>query len=128
MWIERVGKGIGVEAAKSRYKMGLYLAKYDQMVLSGRGVSYSKGWPKLPSEAITPRRGEISWEWIGGVSQLGIEHWYETELGYWREVTLGEWASPEPERCDCFEFKASPLKRARGMREAFKRAMEIERG
>lgn len=119
--IERVGAGIGVEAAKSRYKMGLYLAKYDQMVLSGRGVSYSKGFPKLPHEAHTPRRGEIDWQFVGNFSQEGIMHWYDTEMGNWEQLSIGEYCHADGEACDCFEFAFSPIRQAKFLRLAMER-------
>jgi hypothetical protein len=106
-WVERVGVGIGVEAAKSRLKLGNYIAKFDQMVLSGRGVSYSKGWPKLPDSVCSPRQGEIHWEFVGSMTEGSILHWYETELGHWIEFTPGEWVSPDAECCNCFDFKDS---------------------
>ena len=113
-WIERVGAGVGVEAAKSRRNMGLYLGKLDQMVKTGRGVSYSKGWPRVPRDNPLARRGEVKWEWVGSFSAEGIIHWYETELGHWKEVSLDEWASADPEPCDCFEFNKT-LGRARSI-------------
>lgn len=105
VWVERVGAGIGVEAAKSKVKVGNYLAKYDQMVLTGRGVSYSKGWPKLPDLIKSPRQGRIWWWFVGNLSEESRLHWYEVELGHWREVVPGEWCNAEGEDCHCFEFK-----------------------
>jgi len=121
MWIERVGCGIGNEAAKASYRIGKYFAKYDQMVLTGRGVSYSKGFPQLPHDAKVPRRGEIDWQFVGSYSAEGILHWYETELGHWEELTMGEYRSFDGEKCDCFEFQFSPVKRARYIRLAMER-------
>lgn len=127
MWIERVGAGIGVEAAKSREKIGNYVSKWDQMEVYGRGVSFSKGWPKLPKPASVPRRGEIAWQFVGGVSEEGKLHWYDSELGHWKEVTPGEWASADPEPCDCFGLKVTPLRIARGIMAAMRESIERER-
>ena len=112
-WVERVGAGIGVEVAKARTGIGAYLGKLDQMVRYGRGICYSKGWPKLPSEPKPPRIGEIDWSFIGNFSQEGIEHWYDTGLGYWQEINAGEYKSIVPESCDCFEFGLNRVKMAK---------------
>lgn len=55
-WVQRVGGGVAVEAAKSREGIGGYLGKWEQMVRTGKGVTYSKGWPKLPDNVADPRR------------------------------------------------------------------------
>lgn len=103
VWVQRVGGGVGVEAAKAREGIGGYLGKWEQMVKSGRGVAYSKGWPKLPENAWAGRRGEISWRWVGGLGEEAAMFGYERDLGYWREVAPGEWAEADGETCDCFE-------------------------
>ena len=102
-WIERVGAGIGVEAAKAREGIGGYLGKWEQMVENGRGVAYSKGWPKLPDNPCAERRGEISWQWVGELSQESAIFWYEREMGYWQEVSPGEYGFVAGENCGCFE-------------------------
>jgi hypothetical protein len=117
VWIERVGAGVGAEVSKAngigslvetpeagRRRLGNYVAKWDQMVLTGRGVSYSKGWPKLRDSIRSPRRGHIQWEWFGNLTEESILHWYETELGHWYETSPGEWCSADGEECQCFEF------------------------
>ena len=104
VWIERVGAGIGEEAAKSREKIGNYFAKWDQAVETGRGVAYSKGWPKLPDNPMVHRRGAISWRWVGDLIDEARMFWYERELGHWHEVRPGEWKSPGGESCDCFDY------------------------
>lgn len=119
LWVKRVGAEIGVEAAKSRQRIGNYLAKLDQMVPYGRGVSYSKGWPELPRASALPRKGEVHWSFVHARSVEGIMHWYDTGLGHWKEVAPGEWASSEPEPCDCFELRVSPASRARGLARYF---------
>lgn len=120
MWIERVGTGIGNEAAKSRNRIGRYFAKNDQMVLTGRGVSCSKGWPGLPLLPKAPRLGEIDWRFVGSFSVEGRLHWYDTEMGAWHEVLAGEWASFEPEPCGCFGFRPSMARKARNVMRAIK--------
>jgi hypothetical protein len=86
------------------WKVGNYLAKWDQMVLSGRGVSYSKGWPKLPDPVKVKRIGRIRWGFVGSLSEESILHWYEAELGHWHEVVPGEWCSSDGEVCHCFDY------------------------
>ena len=105
-WIQRVGAGIGVEAAKSRAGIGGYLGKWEQMVQAGRGVAYSEGWPKLSAAPWLGRRGKISWVWVGDLTDEARGFWYERELGHWKEGSPGEWRSFYGEECDCFELKA----------------------
>lgn len=137
-WVHRVGETIGAETAKSRYgagdyyisreDMGTYLAKLDQMVLTGRGVSYSKAWPKLPKVLSGLRRGEISWDFVGNFSIEGILHWYDLSLGAWVEVTAGEWRTSAVELCDCFEFRPSLAQIARRIMADFKNGARIRAG
>lgn len=126
-WVTRVGRGVGAEAAKSRCRVGDYFGKLEQMVLTGRGVSYSKGFPMLPKLTQVPRRGEIDWRFIGNFAQESIEHWYDVEMGYWQETSPGEWRTVDVELCDCFEFKSTPLRHAESLRRAIER-MKDERG
>lgn len=107
VWVQWVSPGIGVEAAKARQSLGAYLGKWEQMVKTGRGVAYSKGWPKLPENPIPERKGKISWQWVGELSQESALFWYERELGHWLEVCPGEWAFTSGEDCACFE-RGSP--------------------
>lgn len=113
-WVERVGRGSGAVARASRYKVGLYFGKYDQMVLAGKGFTYSKGWPRIPVDHHR-RCGVIKWSYVGNVSVEGILHWYETELGNWVEVAAGEYAEPGAPKCGCFEFLPSAASSARRM-------------
>jgi len=106
VWIKRVGAGIGHEAAKDRQKHANYIAKWDQMVLEGRGVTYSKGWPKLPKVTKRDRVGEVSWGWIGRFDPQELLLRYEIDLGHWVELSPCEYASAYGEDCDCFEYKA----------------------
>lgn len=108
VWVQRVGGGVGVEAAKAREGIGGYLGKWEQMVESGRGVAYSKGWPKLPETPFAGRCGEVSWRWVDNLTQEGTMFWYERELGYWREVEPGEWRDAWGEECNCFDQRAPP--------------------
>jgi len=102
--IYRVGRGIGDEAAKARQEIGDYTSKLYQMVMYGRGVAYSRGWPKLPEAPFGGRKGDISWHWAGDLTEEAVLFWYERELGYSYEVSPGEWKSSDPEVCDCFEL------------------------
>ena len=110
VWIKRVGAGIGHEVAKDRKRIGNYVAKWDQMVLQGRGVTYSKGWPKLPSDARVQRQGEIDWRWVGSKSFEDTIFNYEREQGHWLEMGPGEYGSAYGEECDCFKLKSEVKK------------------
>lgn len=103
VWIQRVGPGVGAEASKSNQEIASYVGKFEQMVRSGRGVTYSKNWPKLPENPVNQRQGEIKWRWVGALSEEARLHWYERELGHWREVAPGEFVSTGGEVCTCFE-------------------------
>ena len=102
-WIERVGAEIGVEAAKSRNSIGGYLGKLEQMVMNGKGVTYSKGWPKLPSKPQEQRKGKITWHRYSDMDGLPIIFNYEREQGLWKQVAPGEFKFSFGEECDCFE-------------------------
>lgn len=113
--VYRVGKGEPRQASASRWKCGIYFGKYDQMVEHGRGIAYSKNWPKLREPLQSPRIGEIVWQFVGNYSVDGIEHWYDHELGRWVEVAEGEYKCIDGETCDCFEFRVSDAMRARAI-------------
>ena len=105
VWVQRVGCGIGVEAAKSRDGIGGYLGKWEQMVMSGRGVAYSKTWPKLPQNPFLGRKGVIQWSWKGDLTPEARNFEYERLLGHWAEVLPGEFRFRYGDGCDCFEFE-----------------------
>ncbi len=105
VWIERVGKGIGHEAAKDRDRIGNYVAKWDQMVTKGRGVCYSKHWPGLPDCPRIERQGAIDWHWVGRFEPEDIMFEYERKKGHWVEIIPREYGSPYGEDCDCFKAK-----------------------
>lgn len=108
-WIERVGTDVANETAKAgRERIGNYVGKWEQMVLTGRGVTYSKGWPKLP-KFDEHRQGEIEWKIIPQGESESIL--FEDELnfqGYWRELLPGEYATTWEEACQCFERVPGP--------------------
>lgn len=104
VWIERVPGGIGVEVAKSRERIGNYMAKFDQMVLNGRGVNYSKGFPKLPDREVAKREGFIKWHWVGSLEGEADIFESELQLHYWVEVAPGEFAWYLGENCHCFDI------------------------
>ena len=104
VWIERVGFGIGKEVAKTRQKIANYVAKFDQMVKSGRGVNYSKGWPKLPDRPNPKRKGKIEWRYVSDLDAEAEVFEYELERGYWIEVAPNEYGFIY-EECDCFEYE-----------------------
>lgn len=126
VWIGRVDSKIGVEVSKSAGSVPGYISKWDQMVLSGRGQGYSKGWPKLANNTKLVRKGNIFWtpecgKWDSYQGDYGEKRWVclveplrsevpvfesELKLGYWREVRLGEYALTYGEGCDCFDLLA----------------------
>jgi len=108
VWVQRVGGGVGVEAAKASQGIGTYVGKLEQMVKAGRGATYSKGWPKLPETAWAGRRGEITWAWVGSLTEGDREFWYEEQMGYWREASPGEYRFTLGEECHCFDQRAPP--------------------
>jgi len=105
VWIERVGYGVGKEVAKLNEKLGNYMAKFEQAVEEGRGINYSRGWPKLPDNPMK-RKGKISWRWVGNLTPEAAIFEGELKVGYWREVFPGEYAFSCGERCDCFDVMA----------------------
>lgn len=102
-WIKRVAAGVGVEAAKAQEGMGTYLAKWEQMVLNGKGATYSKLWPKLPSNPMAERQGKIYWRFHSDYHVEPRLFWYEVELGYWCQASPIEFRKVDPEPCSCFE-------------------------
>lgn len=119
VWIERIEAGIGVEVTKIRGKIGNYLAKFDQMVMSGRGVNYSKGWPKPPGREKIKRKGDIKWEYISNDDESYKDFENELALGWWVEVLpgTGEFKKRGDECCDCFKEVCND---ARGSPECLK--------
>jgi len=105
VWIERVGMGVGKEVAKLNEKLGNYMAKFEQAVKEGRGINYSQGWPKLPDNPMK-RKGKIRWVWRGSLTPESAIFESELKVGYWREVSPGEYASCFEEKCDCFDVMA----------------------
>lgn len=108
VWVERVGAAgrVGNEVAKvGRRKIGNYVAKWDQMVKDGRGVTFSQGWPALPeSLGQSHRYGEIAWRFVGRFEAQDIMFDYERQIGVWNEVAPGEFASAYGEECHCFDY------------------------
>ena len=122
--VYRVGQGGGTKSAHSRWKCGFYFGKYDQMVEHGRGIGYSKNWPRLLEPLRAPRVGMIAWQFIGNWSAEGIEHWYDHELGRWSEVAEGEYKCIDGEDCDCFEFRMSGAMIARAKMQRLREGSE----
>jgi len=106
VWIERVGAGIGQEAAKSRQDAADYFAKWEQMVPTGRAANYSRGWPKLPDDSPTKRRAKIFWDHEWKLDREGVtipQFLMERRGGWWDEVAEGEWADFRETPCTCFD-------------------------
>lgn len=114
-YIELVRRDIGSEAAKSS-PLAEYLGKLDQMVVEGRGVSYSRGWPKLHDTDKVGRMGEIRWRRLNRSDSEIDDFELDRSACAWKEVYSGEFAREAGEKCDCFSFtrRADPGGRARG--------------
>lgn len=113
VWIKRVGAGVSAEVVKVFF-LARYLAKKDQAVTEGRGVCYSRGWPKLLAPERAERKGRVHWAWFREDDwQVGEFEWDKGRY-IWREVNPGEWALYWGEHCDCFQFEGTgpPLARA----------------
>jgi len=105
VWVSRVIDtsefSLGVEVAKAYSPEGLasYLSKLEQAVPAewGRRVSFSKGWPQLPSE-VNELVGVIHWSPI-----TDADGWGERRDRGGAELRPGVWAvgSVKP-HCDCF--------------------------
>jgi len=110
VWIERVGYGISKEVTKTSKKLANYLAKYEQQVKEGRGINYSKGWPKLPDNPMEVRRkGKITWHYVSRVSDEYVNFIGELKAGYWYEVAPDEYARIDEGDCDCFDIVPDKL-------------------
>lgn len=104
LWVERVDQAITTELTKSYAKLANYMAKFDQMVLTGRGICYSKGWPKLPEVNRYHRKGHILWFYRpdGDIDTDELEQ--DIKFGFWQETLPGEYAILAQDDCDCFEL------------------------
>ena len=111
VWVQRVGAGVGVEAAKSRSQVSAYFAKWEQQVPTGRAATYSKGWPR-PAEPPLQRQGKITWvpEHLTDQDSLGssLDFQVERHLGWWYETRPGEWARANGPWCTCFQLRSPP--------------------
>ena len=123
VYVARPKNNIASEVTKSNQSLPGYVCKWEQMVMTGRGVSYSKGWPK-PAVYEHQRQGKINWtpecgKWgrAAGTDD-GTFTWYckeeplenelaeflgELSLSYWHEIKPGEYALRFGEECDCFD-------------------------
>lgn len=102
--VKRVGAGIGVEAAKSMQRYGNYVAKFDQMVTKGKGVAYSRGWPKLPGfGAVLERKGDVVWVYRDKWSEEALTFRHERAKGYWQQIGIGEFGFIYGDRSDAFD-------------------------
>lgn len=102
VWIKRVTSKIGLEMAKVTpvWKCANYFAKFEQMVLEGRGACYSKGWPKLKDSGQVERIGKISWT----LAKFPFRKEIPPRM-FWEEKQLpGEWGQIH-EYCNCFHLK-----------------------
>lgn len=127
VWIERVKGGIGAEVAKLNMKLGNYMAKFDQMVKQGRGINYSRGWPKPPEDPYN-RLGRITWSWMSPVYDETDMFEAEVERGIYQEISSGEYSVlGEHELCDCFELVRSDRCRIRRTRKSRDKIKAFER-
>ena len=104
VWIERIGTGITNEVTKRQYKLANYMAKFEQQVKSGRGINYSRAWPKPPVNQLQ-RIGHIHWTWISPAYDEATDIEYDISKGYFAEIMPGEYSEAGlPELCDCFQY------------------------
>ena len=117
LWTEDEAAALRVarEVAKSGpERVANYMAKFDQAVNEGKGVSYSQGWPKVAKREAPQRVGDIRWSPIFRSDLAGYE--IEMRQGKWvREA--GEMRRPigHPDHnpnCRCFEFQSKKPKGA----------------
>lgn len=106
VWIEKVDPAITREVTKTYNKLGNYLAKFEQMVTEGRGINYSKGWPKAPQINIYHRKApDIEWTWIRSDYAEAEEFEIDRDRGTWAEILAGEYSLlGQHEDCDCFDW------------------------
>lgn len=109
VWIERVDYGIELELSKQYQKLSNYMAKFEQLCEEGRGINYSKGWPKVGVLGLGHRRGHIEWTWLRNDYDEAEIFEQEAEAGIWQEVRPGEYSlCGEQEPCNCFDFVDCP--------------------
>jgi len=106
VWIERVNENVAGEVSKTYSKLGNYLAKFEQQVKEGRGISYSLGWPKPPNDPLQ-RRGDIHWTWLDATYDEAEIFEQEIEAGIHPEPSPGEYADVNNTDCNCFDFTLS---------------------
>lgn len=105
VWIERVTSNIAYEVTK----LGNYMAKFEQQVQTGRGITYSQGWPRIPDDP-TKRLGHIDWVWLSPSFNEAEIFEAEIDQGVWSEIYPAEYSlCGEHEACSCFEFVSKPL-------------------
>jgi hypothetical protein len=105
VWIERIDATIAPELTKSYQKLGNYMAKFEQMVREGRGICYSKNWPKLPEINKTHRLGHVLWFYKPDDSDDALEFEQDRKLGFWQEILPGEFSiCGDTEECHCFDL------------------------
>ena len=117
VWIEYIEPGIEQELSKLRIKFSNYLAKFEQMVKEGRGINYSKGWPKIPSNPMQ-RRGLINWYWYPSWHDDVEQLEQDIDNAFYLEVQPGEYTlAGELETCDCFQYTLNNDLRAHRARD-----------
>lgn len=107
VWIEEIKDGISYEVLKLRKKLSNYMAKFEQQVRTGKGITYSRGWPKLPPH-YSPRKGFIRWRWLSKDTFDAQD--FENKLihGVYQEIRPAEFQRTfQSEACDCFDFEVN---------------------
>lgn len=109
VWIEWVkdDQVVAIEAAAAYSPEGLggYLAKLEQAVKTGKRVTYSKRWPKLPDPP--PTKGDIKWTYLKPSDEDRVRELLE--MGLLEEIAPGEYQLALSNRsspaCDCFHLQ-----------------------
>lgn len=100
VWIERVDPTVSTEVTK----LGNYMAKFEQMVLTGRGINYSRDWPKIPDNPLQ-RQGQIQWTWLPSDYDEAELFEQDVRFGFWAEIAPGEYSlAGLTEPCNCFQY------------------------
>ena len=107
-YIARPQGNIISEVAKADFTLNAYLHKMEQMVLTGRAISYSRNWPRKPVQLALPEKKKLFWlKYPEG--HIELTYFYlERDLGYWKQIRPGVWGKTLEPKCDCFRSLNAP--------------------